>query len=150
MAYLTLGEIATGCVAYLAYNHIRSKSVPEVTQDDGKTKIDEALAAKIEEIRKSGGANENVMQNLRMTLLKNGIDMTRIPPQVGNDPIAIQAYWSIVVDKLLSDAAAVPTFHAPYMRTEYKQSVIAERLAGWKALQGTATKPQPQGDRLSN
>jgi len=161
MTSLTLSEIATGGIAYYVYKKIFDSSGPSGGIDEKVANrrmtarekremrdTETALARKVDEIRRSGGANPDVMMNFKMALLNNGVSLTDAPIGYGEDPIVTQAYLSLAVENLARKVATLPTFRAPENRISTGHDGIAERLNGWRAIQGTKEKPLPQGDNL--
>lgn len=149
MSSLTLNEIVAGGAAYGLYKVIFGERRPDASNKiaPGEANKTMRIMRKIEEIRRSGGASPEITRSLMTTLLTNGIVYSKLPREA-NDPIFAQAFLSIAVEDLATETATIPAFRAPQTHITYSQNGMAERLNGWKAIQGTDTKPTPQGNNL--
>jgi len=111
--------------------------------------VDERVARKIVEVKRSGGASSEVIRSLQSTLLANGVDPF-VAEYAADDPSRKQALLAIGVQNLADTVASLPTIQAPQSAISFSQSGMAERLAGWKAIQGTETTTLPQGTNLTS
>ncbi len=146
MTSITLGEIAAGGAAYLVYRNLYERGDKKAKDDERET-VDVELERRIADIKAAGGANPVIITNLQKTLAVNGVGLA-IPPGIGNDPAAVQAFLSLAADRLRERVASLPTYRAPDSRISYRPDTRPYKFDGWRTVWGTETGALPQGDRL--
>ena len=146
MASITLGEIAAGGAAFLVYRNLYCRS-DQKAEVEAREAVDVELERRIADIKAAGGANPVIITNLQKTLAANGVSLA-IPPGIGNDPAAVQAFLSLAADRLRERVAALPTYRAPDSRISYRPDTRPYKFDGWRTVWGTETGALPQGDRL--